>query len=181
MESGQPGVPGADGVVIDTVATASIGPDDFRRLCGHFATGVTIVTAFDAAGAPFGMTANSFASVSLEPPLISVAVDHAATIHPAMRHAPRFAVNILDARQEALSRRFADGLADRFDGVAWQRSAEDHVILTATLAHLCCDKWAEVPAGDHTIFIGRVTGGATAEHGRPLLHYRGGYIDRQEV
>lgn len=159
--------------------TSSIGPDDFRRLCGHFATGVTIVTTFDAAGAPCGMTANSFASVSLEPPLISVAVDHTATIYPAMLHALRFAVNVLDAQQEALSRRFADGLDDRFDGVGWQRSADDQVILAATLAHLRCEKWAEVPAGDHTIFIGRVTGGATAEHGRPLLHYRGGYAEQQ--
>jgi 3-hydroxy-9,10-secoandrosta-1,3,5(10)-triene-9,17-dione monooxygenase reductase component len=157
--------------------TPAIGPDDFRRLCGHFATGVTIVTTIDPTGAPCGMTANSFASVSLEPPLISVAVDHTATIYPAMLHVPRFAVNVLDARQELLSRRFAEGLADRFDGVQWERSADDQVILAATLAHLCCNKWAAIPAGDHTIFIGLVTGGATAAHGRPLLHYRGGYAD----
>ena len=153
-------------------------PDIFRHLCGHFATGVTIITTLDAAGDPCGMTANSFASVSLDPPLISVAVDHAAQIYPAMLAGSRFAVNILDVEQQALSRRFAEGLADRFDGVAWHRSAGDDVILDDTLAHICCEKWAEVPAGDHTIFVGRVTDGAANARGMPLLHYRGEYGKR---
>lgn len=157
--------------------TPAIDPDNFRRLCGRFATGVAVVTTLDANDLPAGMTANSFASVSLDPPLISVAVDEAATILPALRDATRFAVNILEARQEVLSRRFAEGLADRFDGVGWRRTGDGQVILDDTLAYLCCDKWAEVPAGDHTIFIGRVTGGEASEHGRPLLHYRGGYAD----
>ena len=157
--------------------TSSIDPDNFRRLCGRFATGVAIVTTLDADGRPAGMTANSFASVSLDPPLVSVAIDHAAAIFPAMLAAARFTVNILEAQQEALSRRFAEGLSDRFDGVGWQRSAEAQVVLDGTLAHLRCERWAEVPAGDHTIFIGRVVGGEAADHGRPLLHYRGGYAD----
>lgn len=157
--------------------TAAIDPDNFRRLCGRFATGVTIVTTIDADGFPCGITANSFASVSLDPPLVSVAIDHAATIYPAMRQATRFTVNILEAQQETLSRRFAEGLLDRFDGVGWRRTIDDQVILDGTLAHLCCEKQAEIAAGDHTIFIGRVTGGDAAEHGHPLLHYRGGYVD----
>lgn len=148
--------------------------DRFRALCGRFTTGVTIVTTLDAGGHPFGMTANSFASVSLDPPLISVAVDHAATLYPAMRAGSRFAVNILDAQQESLSRRFAESLDHRFDGVPWHRT-DDQVILDGTLAYLCCDKWAEVVAGDHTIFIGRVTGGDAAANGTPLVHYRGAY------
>ena len=151
--------------------------DTFRFLCGHFATGVTVVTTLDADGLPCGMTANSFASVSLDPPLISVAVDHTATIYPAMLAGERFTVNILDAGQEVLSRRFAAGLDDRFDGVPWRRSRDDQVIMAETLAHLCCDKWAEVPAGDHTIFIGRVADGGANEAGRPLVHYRGEYED----
>ena len=154
--------------------TPPISPDRFRALCGHFTTGVTIVTTIDADGNPCGMTANSFASISLDPPLISVAVDHAATIYPAMRAGSCFTVNILDARQEALSRRFAGGIDDRFDGVAWQR-INDQVIVTGALAHLCCDKWAEIPAGDHTIFVGQVISGDTSAQGKPLVHYRGGY------
>jgi 3-hydroxy-9,10-secoandrosta-1,3,5(10)-triene-9,17-dione monooxygenase reductase component len=150
-------------------------PDMFRHLAGHFATGVTIITTLDANGNPCGMTANSFASVSLDPPLISIAVDHSATIFSAMLASRGFTVNILDASQEALSRRFAAGLDDRFEGVPWQRESDDQVIIAGTLAHLCCNKWAEIPAGDHTIFIGRVVDGGADEHRTPLVHYRGEY------
>jgi 3-hydroxy-9,10-secoandrosta-1,3,5(10)-triene-9,17-dione monooxygenase reductase component len=150
---------------------------EFRQLCGRFATGVTIVTAIGEDGLPVGMTANSFASVSLDPPLISVAVDHAASMHGAMRAGTCFTINILEAHQEALSRRFAAGLPDRFEGIGWHRGPDGGVILDGVLAHIRCEKWSEVEAGDHTIVIGRVTGGAAAEHGRPLLYYRGGYGD----
>lgn len=154
---------------------ASIGPDDFRRICGHFTTGVTIVTTLDATGRPHGMTANSFASVSLVPPLVSVAVDHGAAIHPAMRAGAHFTINILADDQEALSRRFAGGLDERFDGVAWHADATRHVLLDGALGYLRCEKWSELEAGDHTIFIGRVTSGATRAGARPLLHYQGQY------
>jgi flavin reductase (DIM6/NTAB) family NADH-FMN oxidoreductase RutF len=174
VESGESEFPGEDGVL-----TTAIDPDHFRLLCSHFATGVTIVTTLDGHGEPCGMTANSFAALSLDPPLISVAVDHAATIYPALRSGSRFAINILDAAQAGLSRRFAEGLDDRFDGVAWERSSDDQVVLAGTLAHLLCTKWAEIPAGDHTIFAGLVTGGSTAGDKKPLLHYRGGYFDVQ--
>jgi flavin reductase (DIM6/NTAB) family NADH-FMN oxidoreductase RutF len=154
---------------------SGIDPAHFRLLCGHFATGVTIVTTVDADGNPAGMTANSFASVSLEPPLVSVAIDHIATMYPVLRAATAFTINILESRQEALSRRFAESLPARFDGVGWHRTDGGHVVIDGSLAQLHCTKWAEVPGGDHTIFIGEVTSGAAAEHGRPLLHYRGGY------
>ena len=150
-------------------------PEHFRRLCGQFATGVVIITTIDEHGKPCGMTANSFASVSLDPPLISVAIDHAATIFPAMQGSLRFTVNVLTTRQEPLSRRFAAGLDDRFDGVDWLRDNSGQVILEDSLAHICCEKWAEVPAGDHTIFIGQVVAGATNPDGKPLLHVRGAY------
>ena len=152
-------------------------PDNFRRLCGRFATGVAIVTTFDPAGRPAGMTASSFASVSLDPPLVSGAVDRAAEILPAMLAASHFTVNILEARQEALSRRFAEGLPDRFDGIGWHREGESWLVMNDTLAYLLVEKWSEVAAGDHTIFIGRVVGGESSAQGRPLLHYRGGYAD----
>ncbi len=151
-------------------------PAEFRRLCGHFATGVTILTTRDSAGAPCGMTANSFTAVSLDPPLVSVSVDHAATIHEPMQGARHFTINILEVHQEALSRRFAESLDERFEGVAWHVGEDDQVILDGALAHLSCEKWAEVPAGDHTIFIGRVTRGAAGD-GEPLVHFRGGYPD----
>ena len=149
----------------------------FRDLCGRFATGVTVVTAFDAAGAPAGMTVNSFASISLEPPLISIAIDHAASAFAALRDAERWTVNILEAHQEALSRRFAAVTVDRFDGVGWHRGPGNELLLDGVLGSLTCERWHACEAGDHTILIGKVVTGEAAEHGRPLLFYRGGYGD----
>ncbi len=147
----------------------------FRDLCGRFATGVTIVTAFDADDRPAGMTVNSFASISLDPPLVAVAIERTASAYPALRNSERWTVNILEAHQESLSRRFADANTDRFDGVGWHRGPDDELLLDGVMAHITCVRWQEVEAGDHTILIGEATGGAATEHGRPLLFYRGGY------
>ncbi|MCA9761680.1 MAG: flavin reductase family protein, partial [Gemmatimonadetes bacterium] len=95
----------------------------------------------------------------------------------ALVAAPRWTVNILEANQEALSRRFAATGSDRFDGVGWRRGPEDALLLDGVLAHLVCTRHDTVEAGDHTILIGRVVAGDAAEHGRPLLYYRGGYAD----
>lgn len=141
---------------------------------GRFATGVTVITVNDPDHRPLGMTASSLASVSLVPPLVSVCIDHRAALHDTILAAPVFVVNVLESRQEALSRRFADRHEDRFDGVGYHRSPEGLVLLDGALAHLECDRFASFPAGDHTIIIGRVRGG-TAGDGRPLLYYRGGY------
>lgn len=123
------------------------------------------------------MTANSVASVSLNPPLVSVCVDREADMHSTLLDAPVFVINILSVEQEALSRRFAIPDGDKFDGVGFHRIEGWLVVLDGILAHIECVRHAEVPAGDHTIFIGRVTGGSAAE-GHPLLYYRGGYGGR---
>ena len=149
----------------------------FRNICGRFATGVTVVTAFDGDGRPAGMTVNSFASVSLRPPLVSVAIDHAASAHPVLQSAAQWTVNILEAQQESLSRRFAAVVRDRFEGVGWRRGPAGELLLDGALAHLTCHRHASLEAGDHTILVGTVVAGAAAEHGRPLLYYRGGYAD----
>ncbi len=141
---------------------------------GRFATGVTVLTVNGPADRPLGMTASSLASVSLVPPLVSVCVDHEAELHDTILAAPVFVVNVLESRQEALSRRFADRHEDRFDGVGYHRSPEGLVLLDGALAHIECDRFASYPGGDHTIIIGRVIGGSTGD-GRPLLYYRGGY------
>jgi flavin reductase (DIM6/NTAB) family NADH-FMN oxidoreductase RutF len=141
---------------------------------GRFATGVTVLTVNGPENRPLGMTASSLASVSLVPPLVSVCVDHEAELHDTILASPVFVVNILESRQESLSRRFADRHEDRFDGVGYHRSPEGLVLLDGALAHIECDRFASYPGGDHTIIIGRVIGGTTGE-GRPLLYYRGGY------
>lgn len=149
-------------------------PAQFRELMGRFATGVTVLTVNGPDERPLGMTASSLASVSLVPPLVSVCIDHQAELHDRILAAEVFVVNILESRQEALSRRFADRHEDRFEGVGYHRSPDGLVLLDAALAHLECDRFASYPGGDHTIIIGRVIGGSTGE-GRPLLYYRGGY------
>jgi flavin reductase (DIM6/NTAB) family NADH-FMN oxidoreductase RutF len=107
---------------------------------------------------------------------VSVNVDHQAAMHRHVIPAPRFAINILAAGQEAVSRRFAEEHPDRFDAVAYQSSPGGLPWLDGALATLECERHAAFEAGDHTIVVGRVTGGAVRP-GRPLLYYRGGYFD----
>jgi len=146
----------------------------FRQLMGRFATGVTVVTARCADGQPAGMTASSVASVSLEPPLLLVAVDRQNDMHDALLAAAHFAINILAADQEALARRFAVVEANRFDGVGYREGRHGVPLIDGALAHIECAKRGAVPSGDHTVFFGLVTGGEVSER-RPLLYYRGGY------
>ena len=153
---------------------SAIDPDRFRELMGRFATGVTIVTTTRPDGRPVGMTANSLASVSLDPPLVSVCVGVGADIHEPLILAKAFVVNILAAGQEALSRRFAETAEDRFDGVEHRPGTDGHPILGDCLAYVECRLFEAFPAGDHTLFLGEVTGGETSR-GLPLLYYRGGY------
>jgi flavin reductase (DIM6/NTAB) family NADH-FMN oxidoreductase RutF len=120
------------------------------------------------------MTANSVASVSLDPPLISVCVDHEAEMHGAILQVEQFVVNVLSSSQETLARRFADEHEDRFDGVGYHMNPDGLVLLGGALAHIECQRYADYPGGDHTIVVGRVIGGTTSK-GRPLLYYRGGY------
>ena len=151
-----------------------IGPDDFRRLLGHFATGVTIVTTSDPDGRPAGLTVSAFASLSLDPPLVLVCVDHKAQSYPALKDNRGFAVNVLATEHEALSRRFASTRLDKFDGVAYRMSPLGLPLLGGALAHIECVTVNRHVEGDHTIFVGRVEAGAVAD-GEPLLYHRGKY------
>lgn len=151
-----------------------VSPEQFRALCGRFATGVAVITALDQDGQPAGMTANSFASVSLHPPLISVNVDEQAEMHGVLGRVRHFVLNILEASQEAISRRFAEDHPERFAGIACRVNARGIPVLEGTLATIECERVQHVDAGDHRIFIARVTGGE-ARNGRPLLYFRGGY------
>ena len=144
----------------------------FRQLCGRFATGVVVITATDQTGTHHGMTANSFTSVSLDPPLVSINVDRAAAFHEVMSGADRFAINVLETGQEAISRHFAGSEAHRFEG--FRTAARGTVILDGVIAAIECEGYTRFEAGDHTVFVGRVIGGEVRD-GRPLLYFRGGY------
>ena len=146
----------------------------FRQLLGRFATGVSVVTTVNADGAPVGMTANSVASVSLSPPLVSVCVDREASILESLLTAQHFALNILSEQQEDISRRFAASLDGPFAGVGYRVSEQGLALLDGAIAYIECSREASHEAGDHHIVIGCVVGG-TVRDGRPLIFYRGGY------
>lgn len=149
-------------------------PAQFRQLMGRFATGITVVTCADKAGELHGMTANSMTSVSLEPPLLLICVDHKAGMRAHLLDTGSFTVNILDQQQEALSRRFAGKHENRYEGIGYTTGTLGHPVLDGSLAYAECTVESVVDAGDHTIVIGRVVAGA-AHDGRPLLYFRGGY------
>lgn len=148
--------------------------DLFRAALSRFASGVTIITTRDEQGRDHGMTVSAFSSLSLEPPLVLVAIGHDATMAPVMATATSFGVNILSERQEELSRRFADKLDDRFAGIGITRGVLGDALIDEALGTLDCRIVARHPAGDHDIVVGEVEG-AAAHDGRPLLYYRGGY------
>lgn len=162
-----------------TTSPPPVDPTLFRQLLARFATGVTIITARDSEGYPVGMTASSLTSVSLAPPLVSVCVDVTADMHRTLSACGTFVINILSSEQQALSHRFANEPAEsRFTDIAYQVTEHGLVILPDTLAYISCERFADFPLGDHTLFVGRVTGGAATD-GHPLLYYRGNYASLQ--
>ena len=152
----------------------SIDKDLFRAVLGRFATGVTIVTTVTRDGTDHGMTVSSFSSLSLDPPLVLVCIDHSASVWPAFETADVFAINILSSSQEALSRRFASRDGDRFDGIGFRRGASGVVLLDDTLAAVECTVIGRTAHGDHSVLFGSVESGMTRDL-QPLLYYRGGY------
>ncbi|MCC7055383.1 MAG: flavin reductase family protein [Gemmatimonadaceae bacterium] len=151
-----------------------IDKDLYRAVLGRFASGVTIVTTIDAEGRDHGMTVSAFSSLSLDPPLVLVCIDHTASVWPAFRDARVLAVNILSSSQEALSRRFASRDGDRFEGVGFTRGSDGVVLLDDTLAAVECTVVDCIAHGDHSILVGRVDAGMARDL-QPLLYYRGGY------
>ena len=151
---------------------------EFRRALGHFATGVTVITVEHEPGLVHGMTANSFASVSLDPPLVSVCVDHRAQLLPMVRANGHFGVSVLKQNQQAISEYFAKGVhsaeAEHRLGVHFRRTSSGARVLEDTLLQMSCKLSASHPAGDHTIFIGEVLD-AEIHEGEPLLYFRGEY------
>jgi len=151
-----------------------VSPDEFRRACGRFATGVTIATVLDAQGTPHGLTVSSFTSVSLEPPLILICLGHAVTIIDAFRAATHFAINVLSAAQQDLSDRFARKGEDRFNGLPWTAGDTGVPLLPGVLAAIECSVEHRVTSGDHDILIGRMVRAEVAD-GDPLLYFASRY------
>jgi flavin reductase (DIM6/NTAB) family NADH-FMN oxidoreductase RutF len=155
-------------------------PDFFRKVMGHFVTGVSVVTTFDGER-PQGITVNALSSVSLEPPLVLVALDRRRFITPTVRRAGRYAVNVLAESQQALSDCFAGAAVtpgrDLFCGAAWHAGTTGLPLLEGAIATLECTVVETFSAGDHDLFVGRVDALASYEQQpQPLLYYRRRYL-----
>ncbi|EWT02915.1 flavin oxidoreductase [Intrasporangium oryzae NRRL B-24470] len=148
-------------------------PAQMRHALGHFATGVTIVTGYGSAGEPVGFACQSFASVSLDPPLVLFCADHRGRSWPRMRDQGRFTVNMLGHAQRDLIDRFGSSSGARFQGLDWEPSARGGPNLPGVLMRVHCAVEQVHVAGDHDVVIGRVNELEDGEPGRPMLFYRG--------
>ncbi|GAA2411094.1 flavin reductase family protein [Actinomadura vinacea] len=151
----------------------AVAPSVFRRTLARHAAGVVIVTA-SSDGVPVGLTATSFASVSLEPPLVSFYVDRSSTTWPSLRGAGRFVVNILADDQSETAARFARRGIDRFvPPTAWHLDAHGSPLLDGASAYLHCLPHDTIGIGDHILVVGLVVGADTLRNPNPLLYHQG--------
>ncbi|WP_448626298.1 flavin reductase family protein [Geodermatophilus sp. URMC 64] len=151
-----------------------VDPRVMRDVLGHFASGVTVVTA-DTATGPIGFTCQSFSSLSLDPPLVVFAPGRASRTWPQLREIGRFCINVLAEDQTGLSQTFARSGIDKFAGVPWTRSRHGSPVLEDVVAWIDGELWAEYDGGDHTVVLARVLDLGADPSRRPLLFHRGTY------
>jgi flavin reductase (DIM6/NTAB) family NADH-FMN oxidoreductase RutF len=152
--------------------------DRYRQIMSAFPSGVVIVTAFGLDRAPRGLTVNAFSAVSLNPPLALVCIDKSSNTLPAVQHTNGFTANILASGREALARRMATKLSDKFDGLEWRRSetnAGGPILVADTAAYAVCTLEDTMEAGDHWILIGAVIDGAHERGMEPMIYSRRQY------
>lgn len=154
--------------------SSAIDPRDFRHALGTYATGVTIITAMAADGKPYGLTCNSFASVSLNPPLVLWSLGMFSQGLTVFQNASHFAVNVLGASQQALATRFAKSSSDKFADVQWTPGLGRAPLLADSVATFQCRAASRYYGGDHVIFLGAVES-YSYNRREPLLFARGGY------
>jgi 3-hydroxy-9,10-secoandrosta-1,3,5(10)-triene-9,17-dione monooxygenase reductase component len=145
----------------------------FREVLGHFATGITIVTATED-GEPVGFSCQSFAALSLDPPMVILAPAKSSTSWPRIARAGAFCVNVLGEHQEAVCRAFAVSGGDKFDGVKWSPGVTGAPVIDGSLAIIECTLGAIYEGGDHELVTGHVVDMEVGE-GSPLLFYRSGF------
>ncbi|NEK60623.1 flavin reductase family protein [Geodermatophilus sabuli] len=155
-------------------AVEVVDPLVMREVLGHFASGVTVVTALTDAG-PIGFTCQSFSSLSLDPPLVVFAPARTSQTWPLLRAFGRFCVNVLAEDQTGLSGAFARSGGDKFAGVHWRPSRTGQPVLDDVVAWIDCELWAEYDGGDHTLVAARVLDLGADARRRPLLYHRGAY------
>jgi len=158
------------------VSNSTVTPDAFKAAMRHFPTGVTVVTSVRERQ-PRGLTVSSFASVSVDPPLVLICINREARSYLYISESKIFCVNILSGDQGELAKRFASKMRDnQFEGVAFETGRTGAAILSGVVAHLECDVAEEHHAGTHSVFIGRVVSCASRA-GSPLGYYNGAFHD----
>jgi len=162
------------------MSDASLPLKPIRRAFGAFLTGVTVTTTIDSDGVPRGFTANSFASVSLDPPLVSICLARTASCFETFHDADRFAVNVLADSQQALAMTFASKIADKFAGVDWNQSPSGTPYIAGSLARFDCRLIQQVEAGDHILLLGQVEHFDEFE-ASPLGYHRGKFASISAV
>jgi flavin reductase (DIM6/NTAB) family NADH-FMN oxidoreductase RutF len=155
-------------------APPTLSSEEFRHACSRFATGVTIASVMDLAGTPHGLTVSSFASVSLDPPLVLICLGHQVTVIESFRAATHFGINVLSEAQRDLSERFARKGRDRFHGVKWHLGASGVPLLDGVLAAIECQAHQRFISGDHDIVVGQMVRAHVSE-GAPLVHFASRY------
>lgn len=144
-----------------------------RDVMSSYPTGVTVVTGLDDGGEPYGLTVNSFTSLSLDPPLVLVCIGRASSSHNRLVAAPNFTINVLSAEQGDIATRFSTRPSEgRFDSVRWSPSALGAPVIEEGVAWLDCSVQEVLSGGDHSIIFGKVEGAATSDRA-PLMFYRG--------
>ncbi|WP_397475874.1 flavin reductase family protein [Pusillimonas sp.] len=153
----------------------SFTPKEFRNALGLFPTGVAVVTAVNAEGLKVGITVNSFTSVSLDPPLVSVNLSKNIASYSDLLNARHFTINLLKKNQHQLSSKFARAHTDKWADVDFYLNEYQAPVLEHMLATFECEHFSTVDAGDHAILLGRVLKFTAEPESNPLLFYRGGY------
>ena len=164
----------ADGTGNATADGTAVAVADYRRVLGHFPSGVTVVASEDADG-PVGFACQAFSALSLDPPLVLFSVGHTSTTWPRIEATGRFCVNFLAADHEQLCRAFAVSGGDKFAGVEWSHSELGSPILAGAHGWVDCTIEATYPGGDHTIVVGRVHGLDADGESTPLIFHRGAF------
>jgi len=149
-------------------------PDLFRQVMGNFATGITVVTTNDVHGRPYGLTVNSFTSVSLDPVLILVCLDNKLSGLQAFKNSKHFGVSILSEHQEDMSRMFAKKDSERPPTIYFEGKLGIPLVQNS-IATMECETVAVHEAGDHQIFVGQVHHAEVHVQNHPLLYFRGKY------
>jgi flavin reductase (DIM6/NTAB) family NADH-FMN oxidoreductase RutF len=160
---------------IPQALSPSFSTADFRAALGTFATGVTVITARDANGKPVGLTANSFNSVSLTPPLVLWSLSRQASTMPTFTCGSHYAINILAADQREIAERFASKDIDRFEGIQLREGVNGAPVLDGVMAVFECFNRSQYEEGDHVIFVGEVEHCERRAGALPLIFHGGRY------